>query len=366
MAEGVVLGVLLPLSGMHAALGHMEKNSMLMAVDEINARGGISGGPLALDIRDSGGQARNARAVVDHFVNDKNYPVVLGGLSSSVTVALADRCEQKRIPLIVVTGSEDAITLQNYRYVFRVSPPRSKYPEAVLDFARSRLARTDIVLLTDRSAYGDAMARKVKQSARQAGWTISGEGTFESGSRNLEALYSMAEAGRPGIIFLSAFPPDGSRIIRELKRIHPEPVIINLTPASTAAGSYARCGDPCRGVLNPALWLPAAAPSASRYREKYVTRYGSEPDYHGAQAYAAVMVAYQALRKAGVPQADPVREALEGISVDTPYGRVSFKQWDGFMNQNDPPGYVVQWSGGGFEVIWPQKLRTAAPMLPAN
>ena len=158
--EGPAIGVILPLSGAHAAYGHMQKNSMEMAVGEVNSRGGLEGGPLELDIRDSGGRPRDARAVVDHFVRDKQYPLVLGGFSSRVAAALADKCEQRRIPFIVVTGSEDAITLQDYRYVFRMSPPRSEYPVAALDYCRTVPGVAGIVLVSERSLYGDAMAKR--------------------------------------------------------------------------------------------------------------------------------------------------------------------------------------------------------------
>jgi len=365
-ADGVVVGAILPMSGTHAAFGHMQKNSMLMAVEDINSRGGISGEMLQLDIRDSGGRTRNARAIVDHFVKDKQYPVVLGGFSSSVATALADKCEQRRIPLIVVTGSEDSITLQDYRYVFRVSPSRSRYPTAALDFSRSVINRGRIVLITGQSAYGDAMARTVKQVARDSKWTVSGEWKFDMGSRNLEALYSGAAAAEPNAIFLAAFPPDGSKIIGELKDRIPKAVIFNLTPASTMAGSYAQCGVSCEGVLNPLLWLPDAVKSAVRYRDNYLARFESEPDYHGAQAYAAVVVAAQAIRRSGVAQPEPVRDALDGIAVNTPYGKVSFRQWGGFVNQNDPANYLVQWTGSGFEVVWPEKFKTADAVLASD
>lgn len=363
-ADGVVIGAILPLSGTHAAYGHMQKNSMLMAVEEINSKGGISGELLELDIRNSGGRIRNARAIIDHFVKDKQYSVVLGGFSSSVASALAEKSEQRRIPVVVVTGSEDAITLQDYRYVFRVSPPRSRYPAAALDFTRSILDGAGIVLITEQSIYGNAMARTVKRMARDAGWTVSGEWKFEMGSRNLETLYSQAAAAEPDAIFLAAFPPDGSKIIRELKENIPKAVILNLTPASTMAGSYAQCGVSCEGVMNPSLWLPDIFKSAGRYRDNYLARFGSEPDYHGAQAYAAVIVAAQAIRRSGVAQPEPVRDALEGIAVNTLYGKVSFRQWGGFTNQNDPPNYLVQWTGSGFEVIWPEAFRTADAVLP--
>lgn len=367
-AEGVVIGAILPLSGTHAAFGHMQKNSMLMAVEEINSRGGIGGEMLELDIRDSRGRPRSARAIVDHFVKDKQYSVVLGGFSSKVAAALADKSEQRRIPLIVVTGSEDAITLQDYRYVFRVSPPRSRYLTAALVFYRSILeggfGGGRIVLITEQSAYGDATAWTVKQAASEARWTVTGEWRFETGSRNLETLYFGAAAGEPNAIFLTAFPPDAAKIIMELRKSIPKAVIFNLTPASTVAGSYAQCGVSCEGVMNPALWLPDVVQSPVRYRDNYLARFGSEPDYHGAQAYAAVIVASEAIGRSGEAQPDPVRDALERIAVNTPYGKVSFRDWGGFVNQNNPANYLVQWTGSGLEVVWPREFRTAEPVLP--
>jgi branched-chain amino acid transport system substrate-binding protein len=365
-AEGVAIGVILPMSGTHAAFGHMQKNSMVLAMEEINSRGGINGELLELDVRDSGGQTRKARVIVDHFVNDKQYAVVLGGFSSSVAAALADKCEQMRIPLIVVTGSEDAVTLKNYRYVFRVSPPRSRYPAAALDFNRSVIDGKRIILITEQSVYGDTIARTVKQAAREARWTVSGEWKFEMGSRNLESLYSRAVAAEPDAIFLTAFPPDGPKIITELRESIPNAAFFNLTPASTMAGSYAQCGLNCEGVMNPSLWFPEAGKSAIRYRDSYLARFETEPDYHGAQAYGAVMVAAQAIRRSGVAQAEPVRDALEGISVNTPYGKISFRQWGGFANQNDPANYLFQWTGSSFEVLWPEEFKTADTVLPGG
>jgi branched-chain amino acid transport system substrate-binding protein len=365
-AEKVAIGVILPMSGTHAAFGHMQKNSMILATDEINSRGGINGELLELDVRDSGGQTRNARVIVDHFVNDKQYAVVLGGFSSSVAAGLADKCEPMRIPLIVITGSEDAITLQDYRFVFRVSPPRSRYPVAALEFFRSAIGGNRIILLTEQSNFGDTMALTVKQAAREARWNVYGEWKFEMGSRDLESLYSRASAAEPDAIFLTAFPPDGPKIITELRKRIPKAGIFNLTPASTMSGSYAQCGLNCEGVMNPSLWFPEAGKSAVRYRDNYLARFETEPDYHGAQAYGAVMVAAQAIRKSGVAQPEPVRDALERISVNTPYGKISFRQWGGFANQNDPVNYLFRWTGSSFEVLWPEEFKTADTVMPGQ
>ena len=352
--DGVVMGVILPMSGTHAAYGRMQKNSMLLAVEEVNARGGIAGDPLVLDIRDSGGQPKSARAIIDHFVKDKQYPVVLGGFSSRVAEALADKCEQRRIPLIVVTGSKDAITLQEHSYVFRISPPRTRYPAAAFGYVKSGFERPSVTLITERSSYGDSMEILVKQEARGSSWDIASEGKFEPGSRNFESILSAVSAVDPEIVFLAAFPPDGSRIIKGVREDLPKAEIINLVPSSTSTGSYTQCGVSCEGVMNPALWWPDSSRSGERFREKYISRFDLEPDYHGVQAYAAVLVAAQAIRRSGAAEPDPVRDALEGISISTPYGKVTFRDWGGYGQQNDPANYLVRWAGSGFEVVWPR------------
>lgn len=354
IADEVVIGAILPLSGTHAAVGHMQKNSMLMAVEEINARGGINGQALKLDIRDSGGRVKNALAVVDHFARDKQYPAVLGGLNSRIAAVIAERCEVRNLPLVLITGSEDSITLQGYHYVFRVAPPVSKYPQAALDYARSVVDPGRVALITEKSSYGDAMSRTVKRAAGEAGWSVSGDWKFDIGDRNLQWLYAEAQSVKPDAIFLAVFSPEASQMVPDLREWIPKAALFNLTPASILSGSYAQCGSSCEGVMNPSLWFPEAEPAALRYRERYRDRFRSEPDYHGAQAYASVVVTAQAMKKSGVNLAEPVRAALEEISAATPYGRVSFRQWDGFGNQNDPAHYLLRWTGKEFELVWPR------------
>jgi branched-chain amino acid transport system substrate-binding protein len=169
---------------------------------------------------------------------------------------------------------------------------------------------------------------------------------------NLEVSFKEIEAAGPDVVFLCAFPPDDSRILTELKRRLEKSVgLLNLVPASSLAGSLAACGEQCAGVFAPSLWLPSADGYAQRYNEDYLDRFGTVPDYHGAQAYAAVRVAAQAIRRTGVIEPGAVREVLGTMGISTPYGYVSFPDRAGYTNQNDPPNYLVQWTGEGFELV---------------
>jgi branched-chain amino acid transport system substrate-binding protein len=348
----VVVGVVLPLSGVQAALGHMQRNSMALALEKVNRQGGIDGEELRLDIRDSSGRVSNVRAIIDHFVKDKAYPLILGGGSSKFIAAMADRIQYRKLPLVAITGSNDEITQKGYGYLFRVAPPRSEYPRAALEYTAGILNPGKVALWYEASDYGTSMARVVRNTAGKNGWSLVWEGSIEPGTMNLEASFKNIEAARPDVVFLCAFPPDDSRIVIELKRrLEKSFGLFNLVPASSLAGSLAVCGEQCAGVFAPALWLPSAGGNAQRYNEDYLDRFGTVPDYHGAQAYAAVRIAAQALRRTDVIEPDSVREVLGSMGISTAYGYVSFPDRAGYTNQNDPPNYLVQWTGEGFEKV---------------
>jgi branched-chain amino acid transport system substrate-binding protein len=357
--DGVKVGVILPLSGAQASIGHLQKNSMTMAVEEVNRRGGIGGETLKLDIRDIGSQVTDINAVIDHFVKDKAYPVVLGGGSSRLIDAMARRCQYRKLPLISVTGSKDEISSRDYSYLFRVAPVRSGYAEAALEYAASVIVPKKVALWYEGSEYGSSMARTVREATSERGWALAWEGSFDAGTMNLEAQLEAIENSDPDAIFLCAFPPDDARLVTSLsERLEisgdNSTRIINLVPASSLAGSLASCGEKCSGLLMPSLWLPSSDSAAQRYYDTYLERFGSAPDYHGAQAYAAVRVAALALQRAATRTPEAVKDVLGSLGVTTPYGYVSFKDSDPYTNQNDPPSYLLRWTGDGFETVWPE------------
>jgi branched-chain amino acid transport system substrate-binding protein len=356
LPAGVAMGVILPLSGAQASLGHMQKNSMALAVQEVNRRGGISGETLKLDFRDCGSQVSDINPVIDHFVKDKAYPVILGGGSSKLITAMAERAQYRKVPLVTVTGSKDDISSRGYGYVYRVAPVRSSYPSAAFEFASAEMEVRKVALWYETSAYGTSMARAVRSAASERDWELSWEGSLDPGTLNLEAQLEEIGNSSPDLIFICAFPPDDTRIVTRLyEKVGSEVAIVNLVPSSSLAGSLASCADKCADLFSPSLWLPSSDPAAQRFFDNYVERFGSAPDYHGAQAYAAVRVAAAALQRAGALTPEAVREALGSVGVSTPYGYVTFRNSGQFTNQNSPPSYLLKWTGEGFEQVWPEE-----------
>ena len=137
------VGVPLPLTGAEAKFGEMEKQAYEMAVDEINAKGGVKGTKLVLDIQDSGGKPETATAIVEKFITIDKYPIVVGEYTSQCSYAVAGVAEKYKVPYLVVTGAADKITQQGWKYVYRLNPPSSLYNQGRLRVLRERRQAED-------------------------------------------------------------------------------------------------------------------------------------------------------------------------------------------------------------------------------
>lgn len=362
-AENLTVGVYLPLSGSSAVIGHMQRNSMLLALEEVNGKADLTGGrTLELDIRNASNRLKDTRNIVGHFIKDKQYPIIIGGGGSGTAVEAASMCQRSRTPFIVINGSEDSITERGLSYVFRIAPPRSRYGEAAIDFAREVIKPDKVALVTERSAYGETMTEVLRRVAKNEGWRLVNETRIDIGKPDLAQIRDGVEGKSADAVFLAVFPPEAPRIMEEIRSTSSKSALISLVPASVLSGAFLVCGTGCRGVFTSALWQNRGEGSARSFTDKYMEKYGSEPDYHGAQAYAAVLVASSALRNVDETDKKAVRDSLDRTRIGSPMGTVAFQDWGGFENQNRPKSFLFQWFDDHFEVVWPEMYRTAEPI----
>ncbi len=123
-SDTVEFSIPLPLTGPQAKFGEMEKRSYEIAAEEINAKGGIKGKKVVLTFEDSQGKPEISRAIAEKLIDVKKQPVIFGEYSSSCSKAIAAVANERKTPYLVVTGADDAITQQNYKYVFRHCCPK--------------------------------------------------------------------------------------------------------------------------------------------------------------------------------------------------------------------------------------------------
>jgi len=168
-ADGIKVGVLLPLTGSQAKFGEIEKRSYEMAAEEINAKGGVNGKKIELLFEDDTGKPDVGRSGVEKLISREKVSVITGGYSSSVTAAAAPVAQQFKVPFVICTGSADDITEKGYDYVFRINPAASEYPQSVETFLKEVANDVKTVaLLYENSAFASPARNRSRRTRRDS------------------------------------------------------------------------------------------------------------------------------------------------------------------------------------------------------
>ncbi len=363
--EKIEIGVVLPLSGSNSVFGRIQKNSMVMAVEKINSGGGIDGTPLFLDIRNSGGRIRTARAIVKNFIEKRGYPLVMGGFSSSITGAIAAYSERMGVPYLAITGSADAITQRGYSYVFRMNPSLSMYNSGMEDFLGNVVKLEKIAIVYEENTFGRGNSRAIAGAAETFGWSVPIDYGYEGGKLKLEELIGKLDEARPDVLYLACYIGDAVRI---LKGLDDRGIAIGVVAGSaelSRSNFLSDSGTRGENAVASVIWAPGLDyPGTAAYVQEYREKFGSEPDYHGAEAYAAVQVVADVLNRAALPEPQSITKALISTDILTVFGPVSFPSTGKFTNQNEPPTYVIQWQNEKPVIVWPGKFAETEYILP--
>ena len=155
---------------------------------------------------------------------------------------------------------------------------------------------------------------------------------------------------------------EAALLVQEAKGLGFKPRVFVGAAAGFTLPEFCRlAGDAAENVYSLTLWTPQVPyTGAKEYYSNYMKKFGSETDYHGAEAYASIYVVADALKRAKNLTPKEVREALAKTSMMTAFGPVKFISYDKKTQQNSLPSYLAQWQKGVLETVWPQIVATKA------
>lgn len=366
LGQGIRVGVLLPLEGKLASYGEIERESFSMAVDEINAAGGVNGKMIDLKVEDTASMPEKGLAAMKKLISEDKALVVGGGCSSPVTYAVAALAQEQKVPFLVNTASADKITEKGWEYVFRLNQPVSEYPRALISFLKDvARVRTAAVLFED-TPFGRFGLKKFLRMCKKSGLRVLMRRGYEEEILDFKPLLIRLVKKRPGLVYLISHPADTSMIMQQAMELNFNPkLFVWRAPVYTIPDSFRYVGATSEYLFSTALWSPSLPyPGAKDYCEKFEESFNSTPDYHGAQAYAAMHVLADALRRAKFLTHKDVRDALAETHMMTVYGPVSFISYGKKTQQNSLPTFLVQRINGRPEVIWPREIASARYVYP--
>ena len=367
-ADTVKVGVVLPLTGAQAKFGEIEKKSFDLALEEINAAGGINGKKLELVIEDDTGRPDVGRSVVEKLITKDKVVMIGGGYSSSVTFAVAGVCQQNKMPFLVNTGSADKITTSGWDYIYRLNPPVSHYADAVTTLLADKIKPKTVAILYENSLFGTKGASSFEKICKKAGYKVLLKEGYEHGGIDYKPVLIQIKQLNPDIVYMVSYIMDASLLMKQAKELKLAPKMFVGGAAGFTLPEFAEnSGVASEKVISATLWhqvLPF--PGAMDYYKKFVARFNKPTEYHGAEAYSACYVIADVLKRAKSFKNTDIKQALSETDMMTVFGPVKFTTWGKIKNQNKATTYVVQWIDGKLELVWPTDHATKAFVYPVD
>jgi branched-chain amino acid transport system substrate-binding protein len=366
-SEAVKVGIILPLTGKLGSVGDMGRKSFVLAAQEINTRGGVNGKPLELYVADTAGNPRLARDAIQRLVLENQVAMVVGGVSSSVAWAAATSCQERKLPFLITTAAADKITEQGWTYVFRLNAPSGEYSLAMEGFLKEVGEIRTVAILHENTLFGYDTAREWLDRFRKLGFRISMKWGYDEGTTDFRPILTRIGDKGPDMIYMISRVKEAAMVMCQVQEL-------GLSARLFAGGTQdflsplfrSEAGEAAEYVCSTALWTPSVPyPGARKFHEQFLQKHGVPPDYHAAQAYAAMHVIADAMGRAGSSDGSAVRQALSGTDMMTVYGPVRFVSYGRKTQQNRLPTFLVQWQGGNREIVWPRNLATAGYIYPA-
>jgi branched-chain amino acid transport system substrate-binding protein len=364
--EVLKLGIPLPLTGTNAKFGEIEKKSYEIAMQEINAKGGVKGKKIVLEFEDSQGKPEIARSIVERLIDVKKQPVVFGEYSSSCSKAISAVAEERKVPYLVVTGATDDITQQKYKYVFRLNPTNAYYATGLMSFLNTVVKPKTIAILYESSDFGTSGAEDMVHQAKKAGMTVLVKEQYEKGAVDFRPILSKVKAAKPDVIYMVSYVMDAALLMRQIRELRIDSKLYAGGAAGFAIPEFIQnAKEASELVMTATLWSPQIAyPGAREFAEKYKKLYKDYPSYHGAEAYSALYVIKDVLTRAKSWKSDDIRAAMKSTNMMTAFGPVKFQDKEGYTNQNFMDTLVMQVIKGKHETIWPLKYASAKYVYP--
>lgn len=364
--DTIKIGVPLPLTGRHSPFGHHEKRAFDLALEEINAAGGVKGKKLEFVYADDQSKPETAITAAQQLLEDDDIIMLTGEYSSSCTYPIAGLAEKKKVPFVVSTAAADNITQSGWKYIFRTDQPASEFDSSLQDFLLKVAKPKSIAIFYENTLFGTSVAKAMKEWAESNNIEVPIFDDYEAGLVDFKPMLFKMKEVNPDVVYAISYLMDATLITRQMKEIDLNPKMFAGSAAGYSIPEYLEgAGDAAEYVYTSTMWERTVPyPGAKEFDQKYREKYDLKPPYHAAQAYAAAYVCADAIKRASELTREAVRQALETTDLVTIYGPIKFISYGKYERQNQLPTLVLQVQKGKFEIVWPEDLSTAKYIFP--
>ncbi|WP_333647296.1 ABC transporter substrate-binding protein [Lacrimispora sp.] len=308
--ETVTLGVVGPLTGNAAASGQVQANAVEMAVEEINAAGGVDGKYMIKLVKeDDEGVPAKSVTVTQKLVNQNNIDVLIGALNSSCTLADMEITAANKIPQITPCSSAQSIVEQGNEFIFRTTATDTTHIKTLLQYFRDKIKGKKVAVLYESSDFGTGAFSKIQEMAPEYGAEVAASEMYNSGEKDFSVHLTKIKQANPDAIIIWGYYTEAALISKQVKQNGIEVPLIGTgynSPKLVELG-----GDAVNGLIFTTAFTEANPDEkVQAFDKKYKEIYQQSYDQNAPQAYDSVYLWADAVKRAGTVDGQAVRDAL--------------------------------------------------------
>jgi branched-chain amino acid transport system substrate-binding protein len=361
------IGAVVPLTGRYAAGGEQVRDGYQLAVDDINATGGVAVGgvqiPLHLNVLDDESDPVKTVQQMETLYTQHDVLAYLGGFGSDLHAAAAGIAEKNQVPYLGIAFSLQKIHQQGFKYLFSPFPKSPDMAIATFDLLDSLSPKPSrIAIFAEKTDWGAELQGLWQAQASQRSYSVVTDQEYTPGTQDYSAMILAAKDAAAEVVLALPNPPDALALAKQMKELdYNAKMYVFIRGADSLAWPQNLGADGDYFLMmngwNPAVHFPGAAEMAQRFQEKF----GQPAQATSGPAYAAVQVLADAIQRAGSLDRAAIRDALAATDLMTVIGPVKFNP-DGTARVTN---VINQWQNGQQVVVWPPEQASAPVIFPA-
>lgn len=283
-----------------------------LAVDEINASGGIDGRQIRIIQKDDDASVTKGMAIAQEFAENPEVVAVIGHRNSYISLPAASIYEKAGLVMLTPASTAPDLTQQGYKYIFRSIPSDAEIARQLAVYAAGRGLKRIAIYYVDDS-YGRGLANAFEDSAIDNGIDIVDRISYYGDLKGLVDLRRKWEALSYNAVFIADSASGGAQFIADARRAGiTMPFLAGNTMDSPAF--YTAAGVAAEGTVVGTVFNPLdARPEVQKFVKAYRAKYQKEPSQYAALGYDAVNLLAASIKKAGTTEPAKIAEALRGL-----------------------------------------------------
>jgi branched-chain amino acid transport system substrate-binding protein len=311
--NSVYMPAILELSGAGAVSGTNFRDGMILAVEEINAKGGILGKKIEMPLLDTQSEAGIARSQVQKVLDNKPY-VILGPVFSGSVITSMVLAQDAEIPQII-GGEAAAITQKGNPYVFRTSFGQQFSMPKIANYVRDGIKAKSVAVLWVNNDFGKGGRDTFTKEMAARNIKVVADISTESGQADFSADVVKLKAANPDAVFVYVNEEESARFLREAKK---QGLKVPLIGETTLLGQKVidLAGDAANGVKgHVGLSVDAPIPAVKEFAERFKKRFSYVCDHNGIKGYTGIYFIKTVTEKIGKFDSKAFAAAAHGLAI---------------------------------------------------